>query len=164
MWTLALGAPVRWSLVPHVGPGRWLRTNQLDLIIFQQLGGNSCSGTVFAGTITSVSSWGTIPTTARSTPSVSDRSLICNADTGSGSSRSGTCVGTLGGFRVPVQVGIVTPESLYGKAPGSVKGPGGRVGNCGYNETPLLERKTHATRCKDRHHRNHFPWCWYDCQ
>lgn len=35
MWTLALGSPVRWSLVPHVGPGRWLRTNQLDLIIFR---------------------------------------------------------------------------------------------------------------------------------
>lgn len=35
MWTLALGAPVWWSLVPHVGPGRRLRANQLDLIIFQ---------------------------------------------------------------------------------------------------------------------------------
>ena len=35
MWTLALGTPVRWPLVPHVGPGRWLWTNQLDLIIFR---------------------------------------------------------------------------------------------------------------------------------
>ena len=74
------------------------------------LGGNSCSGTVFAGITTSVSSWGTTPITARSTPSVSDRSLICNVDTGSGSSRSGTCAGTRGGFRAHVRVGIATPE------------------------------------------------------
>ena len=68
-------------------------------------------GTLFVGTTTSGCSWGITATTARSTPSVSDRSLICNADTGSGSSRSGTCVGTLGGFRVPALAGIAIPES-----------------------------------------------------
>ena len=35
MRTLALGAPVWRSLVPYVGAGRWMRTNQLDLIIFR---------------------------------------------------------------------------------------------------------------------------------
>lgn len=35
MRTLALGSPVRRPLVPHVGTGCRLRTNQLDLIIFQ---------------------------------------------------------------------------------------------------------------------------------
>nr|DAN78169.1 MAG TPA: hypothetical protein [Caudoviricetes sp.] len=66
---------------------------------------------MFVGTTTSECSWGTTATTAPSTPSVSERSLICNADTGSRSSRSGTCAGIPSGFRGLAWVGIATPES-----------------------------------------------------